>query len=269
MKTHPLPLALALLSLSACAMIQRAASLERPRLTYESWSAEQLDLEGVTIDLHYRIDNPNGFGLNLTRLGYRLEVEGKPLVEGLLPSGVQMQARGATPLSIPVRLRWRALPDFLGLLATRSDLGYRVSGLVGVGTPLGSVDLPFEHADRVPVPRLPSFRLEGVALRGLSTETLALDLQLRVENGNGFPLPVGALTYGLKVGERDLASGSSSPLSAVPARGHATVIVPVRIPVRGFAGAVSDLVGGAPFRLRGRAGVGGLEVPVDVPGRVR
>jgi hypothetical protein len=71
------------------------------------------------------------------------------------------------------------------------------------------------------------------------------------------------------VGERDVASGSSSPLSAVPAGGHSTVAVPVRIPVKGFAGAVSDLMGGAPFRLRGNAGVGGLQLPVDLPGRVR
>ncbi|HET9595757.1 MAG TPA: LEA type 2 family protein [Anaeromyxobacteraceae bacterium] len=257
--------ALALSLLPGCSLLQSlaAAGIERPRLTFETWSADLLDLEGVTITLRYRLDNPNSFGLDLDRLAYKLEVEGKQVVEGNLPAGVHLAPKGATPLAVPVRLRWKDLPGFGELLLTRSDVGYRVSGVAGVGSPVGPVELPFEHRDRLALPRLPGVRLEGVSVREASLTNLSLDVRLRVENGNAFPLPVGALTYGLRVGDQDLVAGGSHPLASVPPHGHATVAVPVRVSVTGAASAVARLLKGAELRMRGLADYGAVEVPVE------
>ncbi len=263
---------LALLLLPGCSLFQRVAGrgFERPTFTFESWSADQLDFEGVTIALHYRFENPNRFGLDLRRLAYRLEVEGRQIGEGQLPAGVRIAARGATPIAVPVRLRWRDLPGFVELLTTRAEVNYRVSGSASVDTALGAIDLPFEHRDRVALPRVPSFRIEGITMHEASLSSVSLDLRLRIENGNAFPLPVGALTYGLRVGDREVVAGGSHPLVAVPPGGRATISIPVRISVQGMAGAVADLVSGAELRLRGLAGFGdGVEVPVDAPGHVR
>jgi LEA14-like dessication related protein len=267
---HPLALA-ALLALGGCASVRSilGAGFERPTLAYESWSANDLDLDGVTIALHYRLQNPNGFGLDLRRLGYRLEVEGRRVAEGSLPGGLQIRAQGATPIAIPVRLRWREVPGFVELLLTRAEVAYRVSGDVGVGSPLGTLDIPFEHEDRVPVPRPPSIGIDGVTVRESSLSNLSLDLRVRVENRNSFPLPAGALTYGLRVGQRDLLSGGSQPLAAVPGGGRATVAIPIRISAAGAAEAVASLLGGAELRLQGLAEFGPMQVQVDTPGHVR
>src|SRR5690242_3515463 len=97
------------LTLSGCAFLQRIAqgSFQPPKLTYQSWSADQLDLEGVTIALHYQLENPNQIGLDLRRLSYKLEVEGTQAGEGELPAGLQVPPGGSTAVAIPVRLRWR------------------------------------------------------------------------------------------------------------------------------------------------------------------
>jgi LEA14-like dessication related protein len=262
--------ALAVAALPGCSLLNSIAgtAFEAPKLTFESWSADAVDLEGVTIALHYRLDNPNAFGLDLERLGYRLEVEGRRVVEGQLPAGLHLAAKAASPVAVPVRLRWRDLPGFAEALLTRSDVGYRISGEAGVRTPLGTVTLPFEHRDRVALPRLPGLRVEGVSVRETTLTHLALDFRLGIANGNAFPLPVGALTYGLRVGEADLLSGGSHPLAAVPPGGHATITIPIRISLLGAASSASQILGGAEIRLRGRAGFGPLEVPVDLGGKV-
>jgi LEA14-like dessication related protein len=261
----------AAVALSGCALVQKiaGAAFERPKLTYESWSADALDLEGVTIALHYRLENPNGFGLDLERLVYKLEVEGQPLGEGELPAGLHLAPNATTPVAIPVRLRWRDIPGFAGTLLQKREVAYRISGEAGVGSPVGTVGLPFDHRDRVVLPRLPSFSVESITVRDASLANLSLDVRLRVENGNAFPLPVGALTYGLRVGERDLLSGGTHPLVAVPPRGHATISVPIRVSLAGAAESVRELLRGAEVRLRGLADYGPVEVPLDEPGRVR
>ncbi len=267
-----LPLALAaLLALGGCASVRSllGAGFAPPTLTYESWSADQLDLEGVTLALHYRLENPNDFGLDLRHLGYRLEVEGRQVVEGELPAGVQIRAKGATPFAIPVRLRWQDVPGFVELLLTRAEVAYRISGNVGVGSPLGTVDLPFDHRDRVALPRPPAIGIEGISVRESSLSALSLDLKVRIENRNTFPLPVGALTYGLRVGQRDVVAGGSHPLVAVPPGGRATIAIPIRISLLGAAESVSEVLQGAELRLHGLADFGPMHVPVDVGGRVR
>jgi LEA14-like dessication related protein len=262
--------ALATLSLSSCALVQKivGAAFQKPTLTYESWSAEAFDLDGVTIALHYRLENPNGFGLDLKKLIYKLEVEGRPITDGELPAAVEIRASGSTPIALPVRLRWRELPGFAQTLLTKREVAYRVTGEAGVGSPVGTIGLPFDHQDRLALPRLPSFAVENITVRNASLSNLALDVRLRVENGNAFPLPVGALMYGLRVGEIDLVTGGTHPLAAVPAGGHATISVPVRLSLVGAAASVRDLLRGAEVHLRGIAGFGDVEVPVDAQGRV-
>jgi LEA14-like dessication related protein len=268
--TRSLALALAALTLSSCALVQKlaGAAFEKPTLTYESWSAEGLDLEGVTIGLHYRLENPNGFGLDLKKLVYKLEVEGRPITDGELPAAVEIRANGSTPIALPVRLRWREIPGFAQSLLTKRDIAYRVTGEAGVGSPVGTIGLPFDHQDRVALPRLPSFAVERITVRNASLSNLALDVRLRIENGNNFPLPVGALMYGLRVGETDLVTGATHPLAAVPPGGHATISVPVRLSLAGAAAGVREILSGAEVHLRGLAGFGDVEVPVDAPGRV-
>lgn len=261
----------AVLALSGCAAVRdlAAGAFDRPTLTFESWAARDLDLDGVTILLRYRVDNPNGFGLDLAELGYALEVEGRPIASGDLPAGLQLRARAASPLDVPVRLRWREVPGLARVLVSQRDVAYRVSGRAGVRSPIGVLTLPFEHAARVALPRVPSVRLEGVALREASFSQVSLDLKLRVGNANAFPLPVGALTYGLRVGDREVVSGASHPLVAVPAGGDAVVSIPVRISTAQAAGSVRELTRGAEVRLRGVAGFGGLDVPLDASSKAR
>ncbi len=140
--------------------------LQRPTLTYESWSPEQLDDEGVTIALHYRLDNPNDFSLDLRRLDYRLEVEGQQAAQGELPGGVQLRADGPTPITFPIRLRWRDIPGLVQVLLTRREVSYRVTGTAGIGSELGMVALPFSHSDRLALPRLPPVgRIDGTPAR--------------------------------------------------------------------------------------------------------
>jgi LEA14-like dessication related protein len=196
-------------------------------------------------------------------------VEGRQVVEGTLPVGLQIPARGATALTIPVRLRWRDVPGLVETLLTRAEVGYRISGTAGVGSPLGTVDLPFDHQGRVAVPRPPSIGLEGVTVREATLGHLALDLRLRIANGNAFPLPVGALTYGLRVGGEELLAGGAHPLAAVPPGGQAVVTIPVRISTAGAVEGVAEVLRGAAVRLQGLAGFGDLQVPVDAQGAVR
>ncbi len=272
---RPSPLriaALALVALAACAGVKDllAQAFERPRLTFESVSAEALDLEGVTLALRYRVDNPNAVGVSLARLGYSLDVEGRRVVAGDLPAGVRIPARGSAPLVVPVRLRYADVPACVETLLSKSSVAYEVKGTAGLDTPVGVVDLPFQHAGTAPVPRPPGFDIESARLVA-GAGGLGVDLRVRVTNRNAFPIPAGRLEYALDVGGATVASGATHLVAALPAGGSAVLLLPARLDAAGAGRAAAQAFGGGPLdvKLRGTAGYGSLALPLDLRGAAR
>jgi LEA14-like dessication related protein len=260
-------------ALAACAQLESVArsALQRPTLSFQSASLRSLDLEGATVAFEYRVDNPNGFGLDLASLGYRLDLEGRRVVDGTMDSGLRIPASGSAPLSFPVHVRFADVPGFVDLVKARDAVKYRLAGTAGLRTPVGVVDLPLAHEGSIPLPDLPDFALDGISIRSASFTDVVLDVKLRVRNGNAFALPRGALSYGLSVAGAAVASADGKDLAPVAANSSAVLAIPVRVSLAGAGRAVTGLVQGeaVDVALTGNARFAGVGVPLDLRARLR
>lgn len=259
--------------LSGCAGLQdlaRAAFTE-PRLSFKSAALDALDLDGATVAFTWEIENPNAIGIDLARAGWQIEVEGTRVAAGDLPGGLSIPAKGKAPLTFPVRLRFRDVPGIVGLLGSgKRDLGYRLSGALGVRTPVGIVDLPMSHTDRVSLPAMPRFALDGLRVRSVSLSTVAVDVRVKVQNPNAFPLPNGQIDYALALAGTSVAKAAGASVAAVPGGGSAVVEIPVRVDVLSAGRVATDLARGAEVQveLTGKADLAGLALPLDLSARV-
>ncbi len=259
--------------LAGCAGLQdlAKAAFQEPRLTFRSVALDRLDLEGATLAFTWDLENPNAFGADVARAAWQIEVEGTRVAAGDLPAGLSIPANGKAPLTFPVRVRFRDVPGIVNLLGSgRSDLAYRLSGSLGIRTPIGVVDLPMSHADRVKVPSLPRFAIDGLRVRSVSLSTVSLDVRVRVQNPNAFPLPDGQLDYALAVAGASVARAQGASVGAVPGNGSAVVEIPVKIDVLSAGRAASELARGGDVQvdLTGNANVAGLPLPLQLSGRV-
>ncbi len=259
--------------LAGCAGLQdlARAAFKEPRLAFKSAALDKLDLDGATLAFTWEIENPNALGLDLAHAGWQIEVEGTRIAAGDLPSGLSIPANGKAPFSFPVRVRFRDVPGIVSLLGGgKSDLGYRLSGSIGVRTPIGVVDLPMSHADRLKLPSLPRFSVDGLRVRSVSLSAVAVDVRLRVQNPNAFPLPQGQIDYALALGGTSVARAEGASVASVPGSGSAIVEIPVRIDVLSAGRAATDLARGAEVQveLTGKADVAGLPLPLDLRARV-
>lgn len=269
-----LALAVLLGALAAgCAGLKDLArsAFQEPKLTYRSAKLQSLDLEGATVAFLFDLSNPNAIGLNLARASWAIEVDGTRVAAGDLPAGLAIPANGTAPLSFPVRVRFRDVPGIVSLIGSGKDeLPYRLSGSLGVRTPIGILDLPLSHSDRLHLPRLPHFAVEGLAVRSVSFSSIGLAVRLRVKNPNGFPLPPGAIDYALGIGGSRVARAEGARIEAVPGGASAIVEIPVRVDLASAGRAASDLVkgGDVDVQLTGKADVAGLPLPLDLRARV-
>jgi LEA14-like dessication related protein len=259
--------------LAGCAGLADLArvAFEEPKLSFRSAALQALDLEGATVAFVFDLDNPNGFGLDLARGAWGIEVEGTRIATGDLPRGIAVPARGAAPISFPVRVRFADVPGIVSLLrGGRDEVGYRLTGSVGVQTPAGVLDLPLSHSDRIRLPSLPRFGVDGLSVRSVSLSSIGVGLRLQVRNPNGFAIPAGKLDYTLGIAGAQVARAEGAALGAVAAGQTSVVEIPVRVDVASAGRAATDLARGGEVDvdLRGTAEIAGLPLPVAVKGRV-
>ena len=140
---------------SGCAALGAAAKavVEPPNVAFETLSLDALDLDGVTLGLHWNVDNPNRFPFRLSRLGWALELDGRHAARGDTTKAIDVPAAGAASVEIPVRLRWADLPGLLQLALRAEELPFKVSGVAAVGSSFGDIDVPFSREGKLAVPR--------------------------------------------------------------------------------------------------------------------
>jgi LEA14-like dessication related protein len=256
-----------------CASLRDLArtAFERPTLTFRSANVSALDLEGATVGFRFDLQNPNGFGLNLARVGWGIEVEGTRVATGDMPSGLAIPAKGMAPVEVPVRIRWKDVPGIVSLLTTGRDvIQYKLIGNAGVKTPIGIVDLPMVHEDRLSLPGLPRFSLDGLSIRSASLTDVAVDVKLRVKNPNAFPIPAGRLDYALSLSGNEVARAQDATLAKVVAGGATTMSIPVRVSYARAGQAAAALARGGDVRvgIAGTAELAGIPLPLDLQATV-
>jgi LEA14-like dessication related protein len=252
--------------LSGCASVQRlaASAFDPPRLQFEKASVTALDLDGATVLLDFTLENPNDLAFRVAGATWRLDVEGSRFSEGELPGGVTLPSRGKAPFAVTARLRWADLARLTEQVRRQDEVAYRIAGVIRVESPIGVLELPYQHEGRLPVPRLPALRLAGASVDVNSLTELELELTLDVENSNGFMLPGATLRFDVLLNGVPVASGREATLQPLGAGGEARLRLPIRVSLLGAGRALSTIHGSSELRLRGVIRAGGLEKPVDL-----
>jgi LEA14-like dessication related protein len=273
MRKLALALALPVLA-TGCAGIQQIAraTIEEPKIAFRSASVESIDFDGATVALLFDLTNPNAFGLELARAAWAVEVDGTRIAAGDMPGGLSIPASGTAPISLPVRIRYRDVPGIASLLGSgKDDVPYQVSGTIGVKTPVGVLDLPVSHSDRLRLPRLPSIAVDGISLRNVTFEPFGVGftIRLRVANPNRFRIPAGGFDTVVELGGSTIAKGQVGRLESLAPGASAVMEIPVSMDPAAAVRAASLLGqgGDVDVHLTGRVVVAGLQLPLDLRAR--
>jgi len=206
----------------------------------------------------------------VARITYGLEVEGKKVTSGEAPGGLNLPAKGKAPLTFTARLRYQDVPGIAALLGKRETVRYRLSGAIGVQTGLGMLEVPVSHEDTVKLPRAPGFSLDGLSIRSVSLSRLTLELRVRMDNPNDFPIPAGKLDAALSLDGVEVARVDERDLSTVRKNGSAVVVIPIQLDLDQAGRAAAELVRGGKVQveLRGEADLAGIKLPLDLSGKL-
>lgn len=141
-------MALALV-MTGCAVLR--SQVEAPRVTLASVGIESLGLLEQRFELTLRVQNPNGFPINIRGLDYQVVLNGQPFAAGVSNTAARVPASGEAMVTVPVTanlldtvqqvLKWRTAPP--DAVDYALDGSVRLSGF--------DLRMPFEYSGSVPI----------------------------------------------------------------------------------------------------------------------
>jgi LEA14-like dessication related protein len=150
------------LAILACSGI--GDNFKQPEIRLDQVVVRGIGLTGGTLDLLLRVDNPNNFTLQGTKLQVGFDVEGSHLGDIEYNDDYSITQGGTTALTLPLRFGWSGVGSAIRAALGYGDLPYKMKGQATIKTPWGQQVVPFTHEGRAPLTRSGS----NVALPGTS-----------------------------------------------------------------------------------------------------
>src|SRR4051812_7500277 len=149
---------LPILALAGCSLVQ-IATMEPPRVDITGVKLVSATLAGADVLVQFQVDNPNDVNLILDGVGYKLRLNGQPLLDGSYDQRTEIAASGPTTVSLPVKIRLDDLYRVINSLGRSKTPEYTLDADLRFAVPvLGEVSVPVSKQGKVPLDRL----LEGI-----------------------------------------------------------------------------------------------------------
>lgn len=126
-----------------------------PQITLSGIKVRKLGLTGADLDVGIMVKNPNAFGVDIRKLVYQLNVNGKTWLSSTLKQTLSLAERGSQQLNVPVSLNLVEIGSGIASALDKSaPLSYRLNGDMNFDTSLPQlkdVAAPFDLGGKISI----------------------------------------------------------------------------------------------------------------------
>src|SRR3954471_12325797 len=138
--------------LTGCALYQNLA--HPPKVTLADVQLTGVTLAGADLVFRFQVDNPNSRGMVLDGIGYKLRLNGKPMLEGRHDEHIEIAA-GPSTVELPMTVGYSDLARILKGLTSSSKPYYDIDAEFRFAVPvLGDVKVPLTRRGEIPLDKL-------------------------------------------------------------------------------------------------------------------
>jgi LEA14-like dessication related protein len=128
------------LSVTGCSTIAEQF-MEKPKVVLQQVNLREVTISGATVVFQVMVDNPNAFGINLSRLNYHVEIGGRAISSGALDQGLKIEANQQSLVELPVPVRYSDIFSSAFEALRGGSSSYRVKGSAS----FGQFTVPFDE----------------------------------------------------------------------------------------------------------------------------
>jgi LEA14-like dessication related protein len=144
---------LALLALAGAACSGIGYNFKEPEIQLDHAVMRGVGLTGGNLDLVVKVENPNNFTLQGTKLEVGIDVEGSHLGDITYDDDFTVSENGTSTLTLPLRFGWSGVGSAVRAALSYGDLPYKMKGQATLRIPWGQKVVSFTHEGRAPLIR--------------------------------------------------------------------------------------------------------------------
>ena len=129
---------LATILLSGCALLQKP---EPPKVQLKEVRIDEITLKGAKLIFELDAFNPNASNLAVDNVKYNLELNSKPITEGVLSERIELKAKETSKVIIPIKVEFLKVFDSVLSALQKPKAEYRIFGNAKVS----GITVPFEE----------------------------------------------------------------------------------------------------------------------------
>lgn len=111
----------------------------------QNLSISDVTLKGATANINLEVFNPNASSLNIHSVSYAVQLNGRPVAEGVKEEPTKLIGKSTTSVVIPVKFEYSQIFSSLLDAIQLTKAEYKVSG----AAKLGLFTLPFTQAGEI------------------------------------------------------------------------------------------------------------------------
>ena len=143
------------LVLAACSGLGGLARVVQPSVDVTDVKVLGTTLTGADLLFQFRVDNPNAVSLVLDEIGYRLRLNGEPLLNGRSAQQTRIAASGRSVVELPMTIKYEDVYRVIRSLSGRQRPDYNLDADFQFNVPvLGAVTVPVSKRGEIPLERL-------------------------------------------------------------------------------------------------------------------
>lgn len=139
---------------AGCASLLGVVGVEEPRVSVASTRVTGATLDAADLEVRFRIDNPNDFGLQLAGLDYELDVADRTLFRGDRRESLRLEPRGEGFVELPLTVRYADVFQVVrDVWRGRDAIDYTLRAGLRFDAPVvGGLRVPVEARGDLPLP---------------------------------------------------------------------------------------------------------------------
>lgn len=229
--------------LSGCASLQQLSEAQKPSAKVTSVAIADLSLSSITLNAKVNIHNPNPFELKTAGMELEAAIAGHALAHISQPdSQLTLPASGDKTIDVPVTIKFSELFAAAKSVKGKNQVPYGLSGEILVAVPvLGTISMPLEYQDVLPIPQLPDIRIDDVKLLKAGFTEVKLQLDMTIKNLNDFAIDLQQLNFNLAAQGQSLGGGELNSVSLDSGKSQ-SVSLPLSLSLSEFGSALLRLI---------------------------
>ena len=224
---------------------KKVADYVVPELKLAQMQVTNLTAEKVDMKMNMLIDNPGPIGFSLDSLFYTVSIEGNEVARTTYPDSLRLEARDSTTVELPLTLYHDKLADVLKSLEQqgRDSATYTINATIFTDMALIPKDkLNMKIEKRLPVIRIPEIKVTDIKMKDVGLRGATMVVETSVRNKNVYPIRFTDMNYRVQVDNNGWMEGSKPGTVNIPAKGTATLTIPLEIKLKEMGKNALDLI---------------------------